>query len=97
MNRMLIDACMLQKAPLRHNLTGVAVVDVLIAHTSEQLEQGSYRQVHYEIEGLGMGEVAHVLNACELGVYYRMEGFLNRKSLRSAKLRFHITQVSALN
>jgi primosomal replication protein N len=43
-----------------------------------------------------MGEVALALEDCTVGAYYRVQGFLNRKSLKSVKLRLHITHITSI-
>lgn len=96
-NRLSLDVCLIEKTHIRKNLTGMPVVEVLLQHTSNQVENGGMRQAQFEIAAVAMGEVALVLENCTVGVYYRVHGFLNRKSLKSAKLRLHITHITPIS
>ena len=92
-NRLSLDACLLEKTHIRKNLTGVPVVEVLLQHASDQTENGGARQTQFEISAVAMGDVALVLEDCTVRAYYRVQGFLNRKCLKSVKLRLHITHI----
>ena len=61
------------------------MIEVLLQHTSNQIENGGARQAQFEIAAVAMGEVALALEDCTVGAYYRVQGFLNRKSLKSVK------------
>ena len=95
-NRLSLDACLIEKTHIRKNLTGVPVIEVLLQHTSNQIENGGARQTQFEIAAVAMGEVALALEDCTVGAYYRVQGFLNRKSLKSVKLRLHITHITPI-
>ncbi len=73
------------------------MVEVVLQHTSDQSENGSERQAQFEIEAVAMGQVAQSLAQCTAGEFYRVQGFLNRKSLKSVKLRLHITHISPMS
>ena len=96
-NRLSLDVCLLEKTSIRKNLTGVPVVEVLLQHSSDQTENGGARQTQFEINAVAMGETALALEDCTVGAYYRVQGFLNRKSLKSVKLRLHITHITPIN
>jgi primosomal replication protein N len=96
-NRLSLDACLIEKTSIRKNLTGVPVVEVLLQHSSDQTENGGARQTQFEINAVAMGEVALTLEDCTVGAYYRVQGFLNRKSLKSVKLRLHITHITPIH
>ena len=96
LNRLILDVCLLEKTQIRKNLTGVPVVEVVLQHNANQSENGSERQAQFEIEAVAMGEVSQALAQCTVGAFYRIQGFLNRKSLKSVKLRLHITHISSV-
>lgn len=95
-NRLILDVCLLEKDTLRNTLAGVPVVEAIFAHAGAQTEIGVERQTQFELAGVAMGEMASVLNAAHVGLYYRVEGFLNRKSLKSLKLRLHVTHMTPI-
>ena len=94
LNRLTLEACVVEKSPLRNNLAGCPVVDLVLQNQSDQEEIGSPRQTQFEIAAVAMGDAATAVDACVVGSYYKIQGFLNRKSLKSVKLRLHITHIS---
>ena len=72
------------------------MIDAVLQQQSEQVEAGSLRQTQFEIAAIAVGEAAMAVDACTVGLYYKVQGFLNRKSLKSVKLRFHITHISPI-
>ena len=72
------------------------MIDAVLQHQSDQVEAGSLRQTQFEIAAIAVGEAAMAVDACTVGLYYKVQGFLNRKSLKSVKLRFHITHISPI-
>ncbi|TDR32132.1 primosomal replication protein N [Hydromonas duriensis] len=95
-NRLILDVCLLEKSELRKTLAGVPVVEAVFAHTGVQSEIGLERQAQFELAGIAMGEMASVLERAQVGLSYRVQGFLNRKSLKSLKLRLHLTHMSPI-
>lgn len=93
-NRLTLEACLVEKSTLHNNLAGCPMIEVALRHQSEQSEAGSPRQTQFEIAAVAMGEVAVAVDACTVGIHYKVQGFLNRKSLKSVKLRLHITHIS---
>jgi primosomal replication protein N len=55
------------------------------------------RQTDFDLAIIAMGELAEVLNQTEVGRFYRLQGFINRKSLKSIKLRLHLTHISPIH
>ena len=95
-NRLILDVCLLEKYTLRNTLAGVPVVEVIFAHAGVQTEIGVERQAQFELAGVAMGEMAIILDAAHVGLHYRVQGFLNRKSLKSLKLRLHLTHMTPI-
>ena len=95
-NRLILDVCLLEQDALRNTLAGVPIVEALFAHAGAQTEIGVERQTQFELAGVAMGEMASVLDAAHVGMHYRVQGFLNRKSLKSLKLRVHLTHMTPI-
>ena len=72
---------------------GMPVRHCRIHHRSQQVEADRPRDVECEIEAVALGQVAHLMAQAGLGTELRLTGFLARKSLRSAKLVLHVTQM----
>lgn len=96
-NRLTLKACLVEKSTLHSNLTGCPMIEVVLQHQSEQSEAGNPRQTQFEIAAVAMGDAAVAVNACTVGHHYKVQGFLNRKSLKSVKLRLHITHISPVS
>lgn len=96
-NRLVLDACLIEKNELRYTLARVPVVEALFNHSGSQIENGSMRQNDFDLAIIAMGELAEVLNQTEVGRFYRLQGFINRKSLKSIKLRLHLTHISPIH
>lgn len=94
LNRLTLEACLVDKSPIRKNLAGCPILEFVLVHDSMQTEVGAPRQTQFEIAAVAMGEAAVAVDACTVGAYYKVQGFLNRKSLKSVKLRLHITHIS---
>lgn len=73
------------------------VVEAVVAFDAPQIENRKPRQAAFELSVIAIGEMAQVLNQANLGQFYRIQGFLNRKSLKSVKLRLHLTHLSPLS
>jgi primosomal replication protein PriB len=96
-NRCTFDVCLVEKTASRDTLAGVPVVEAVVAFEAPQLENHKPRQVAFELSVIAIGEMAQVLNQAHVGQFYRIQGFLNRKSLKSVKLRLHLTHLSPLS
>lgn len=95
-NRLVFDACLVKKEDLRMTLANVPVCEALFEYSGVQFENDSERQVAFDLNVIALGEIAQVLNQSSVGNYYRLQGFLNRKSLKSVKLRLHVTHVTTI-
>lgn len=96
-NRLILDACLTFKDDLRYTLSGLPVVEALFQHNSIQVENGFNRQVNFDLQVVSVNETALILAKSEIGRHYRLQGFINRKSLKSVKLRLHVTHISPIN
>ena len=85
MNRLKLEACLVDKSPIRNNLAGCPILEFVLVHDSMQTEVGAPRQTQFEIAAVAMGEAAVAVDACTVGAYYKVQGFLNRKSLKSVE------------
>lgn len=95
-NRLTLDACLISKNELRYTLTGLPVIEALFQHDSIQLENGFERQANFDVLVISVGEPALILAQSEVNLDYRLQGFINRKSLKSIKLRLHVTHISPI-
>lgn len=95
-NRLTLDACLISKEDLRYTLANVPVVEALFHHSGVQIENNVERQTNFDVAVVALGELAPIVAQSEVGRVYRLQGFMNRKSLKSVKLRLHITHISPI-
>ncbi len=95
MNRLLIDAELVERDAMRHTPAGIPVVNLTLLHQSQQMEAQVMRSVECVVAALAAGNMAERLAQLALGSTYRFEGFLARKSRNSKSLVFHIIDLPA--
>ena len=78
---------------LRHTPGGVAMVRFTLTHESTQQEAGAARKVGCEVEAVATERDARLVAGMQLGSRVTVQGFLDRKSLTSAKLVLHATRI----
>lgn len=78
MNRLVIQASVLQIGAQRYTPAGVPVADVLLEHESQQTESGQARTVKLQLKAIGFGSVAERLKSLTLGGNLEFEGFLTQ-------------------
>ncbi|MGL4768209.1 MAG: primosomal replication protein N [Formosimonas sp.] len=96
-NRLILEGSLIEKSELRYTLAQIPVVEAVFNYSGAQIENRAERRVEFDLPMIAIGELAQVLNQAELGRTYRFEGFLNRKSLKSIKLRLHVTHISPIH
>jgi primosomal replication protein N len=94
-NRLLLIACIAERDVLRYTPAGIPIVSARLAHSSEQVEAGIQRQLEFDIAAIAAGDISGKFDRAELGVPFRFEGFLARKSRNSKSLVFHVTGFEA--
>ena len=91
MNRLVLQAQLLERAALRYTPAGLPVLDLVLKHESTLTQDGAPRKVSLEIRARAVGEVIKRLNGLEIGSTYGFAGFLG--SMRNGKgIVFHVTE-----
>ena len=91
MNQFQCDAVLSEKDALRYTPAGIPILNVKLAHSSQQVEAGLQRMVEFEMSAVAVGEVSKTLSQMELGETLRFTGFMARRNRNSKSLVFHIT------
>ena len=92
MNRVVLQATLVQRQAMRYTPAGLPALDLSLAHSSTVSEDGQPRQVSFEIRAVAIGGVTRSLQPLPLGSTGRFGGFLT--SQRNGRgLLFHITEV----
>lgn len=92
-NLLRLSGRLVEIAATRTTPAGVAVRSCRVHHHSRQIEAGVVREVECEIEAVALGQQAHLVGQADIGTELMLTGFLARKSLHSAKLVMHVTQI----
>lgn len=95
MNKLTLQAEVVQIEPLRYTPAGLPLLSVVLRHVSEQVEAGMKRKVECEVNAVLIGDLA--LKKLTLGTHIQATGFLAKRSLKSTQLVMHINQIAVLN
>jgi primosomal replication protein N len=91
-NRLLLQASVQQRGAMRWTPAGLPVLDLVLRHEGQSLEDGAPRKVSLEIRALGIGAVSRALSVLSLGQTGTFGGFL-APARNGRGLLFHITSV----
>lgn len=86
-----------RRGDLRYTPAGIPVFEFWFAHTSEQYEGGQQRAVYCEIEVVAMDEMAHHASTLEIDKPLLLNGFIQAKSLKNARLVLHLQSLKHLH
>jgi primosomal replication protein N len=95
-NEVVIDGRLLKRGALRHTPAGTPVIDVLIGHSSIQVEAGIERKTRCEIAATAIGEMALRLGAVNFNQSVQISGFLGQRSVSNSKLALHVVKVDLI-
>ena len=91
MNRIRLQARLVERSTTRYTPAGMAVTEVRLAYRGTLIEAGIERQLDFECAAVAVGSIAESLGALALGTQLDIDGFIAPTSKRSQRLRIHIT------
>ena len=91
MNKLVLQAEVVQIEPLRYTPAGIPLLCVVLRHVSVQVEAGMKRKVECEVNAVTLGDLA--LKGLEVGSHIQASGFLAKRSLKSTQLVMHINNI----
>jgi primosomal replication protein N len=94
LNKLVLQAEVVQIEPLRYTPAGIPLLSVVLRHASEQIEAGMKRKVECEVNAVILGELA--LQGLKIGAQIIAQGFLARRSLKSTQLVMHINEIKSM-
>ncbi len=95
-NRLAIDATLATREPLRRTPAGIAAIDAVLRHRSEQPEAGAMRRVECEIAAVAFGGIAETIAKLPVGSPVRCEGFIARRWRTGTTLALHVDRIEPL-
>ncbi|MEW6313479.1 MAG: primosomal replication protein N [Pseudomonadota bacterium] len=91
-NQVVLDGCLVASDTLRHTPAGIPVLQLQLAHASEQTEAGGKRRVECQVTALAFAESALQLARLAPGTALKLGGFLAQKSRNSTQLVLHVNK-----
>ncbi|PKO59331.1 MAG: primosomal replication protein N [Betaproteobacteria bacterium HGW-Betaproteobacteria-17] len=86
MNKLGISGTLIQVEPVRYSPAGVPIAEAVILHRSSQTVATQARQVECELTVQASGMLATQLAQLATGAQVKLEGALNRRSVKSRQL-----------
>jgi primosomal replication protein N len=93
MNRLVLQAQVVERAAPRYTPAGLPAMDLVLKHESEVSEDGHARRVSLEIRAVAIGEITRQLGQVAVGSQARFAGFL--AAARNGRgIVFHVTAMA---
>ena len=93
MNRLVLQATLVERGALRYTPAGLPALDGSLKHESQVTEAGHPRRTSLEIKAVAIGEISAVLQAMALGTEAGFAGFLAAQR-NGRGIVFHITDIA---
>lgn len=94
MNRLVLQAQLLELGLIRYTPAGQTALDFSLKHESQVTEAGRARRVSMEIKGVAIGEICKRIQALGVGGSALFTGFL--AAMRNGRgTIFHVTELEA--
>ena len=94
MNRVVLQAQVVERGPVRYTPAGLPALDLSLKHESQVTEAGHPRKVSLEMRAVGIGAVAEQVAKLAVGDTAGFAGFLG--PTRNGKgVLLHITEIDA--
>jgi primosomal replication protein N len=93
MNRLVLEAQLVERSALRYTPAGLPALDLRLAHESELIQDGIPRKLSLEIRAKAVGRITQEIVGIEIGSRCGFAGFLG--SMRNGRgIVFHVAEVS---
>ncbi len=92
MNRLVLQACLVERQVLRYTPAGLPALDFVLKHESELSEARQTRKVSVELRAVALGEVTQALSGMNLGHTAVFAGFLG-PARNGRGVVFHVTAI----
>jgi primosomal replication protein N len=92
MNRLVLDAQLVQRDALRYTPAGLPALDMSLKHESQVTQDGQPRRISLQIKARAVGDIVPRLLQLEMGSEHGFAGFLG--SPRNGRgVVFHVTEL----
>ena len=96
-NELVLSGAIAAREALRYTPAGLPLLEMRLAHRSEQQEAGETFRAELEVTVLALGEAAVALDRLPLGARISVKGFLARKSRNSRQLVIRTEQFKLID
>ncbi len=93
MNRLVLQAQLLERGAVRYTPAGLAALDMVLRHESTLSEAGHPRKVSVEIRALAIGDITQPLAKLEIGTEMGFAGFISAQR-NGRGVVFHVTELA---
>ena len=92
MNSLVLQAQLIERSAIRYTPAGLPVLDFLLKHSSQIIQESQPRKVDFEIKARIVGALIHRLASVALGSSIGFAGFIG--SHRNGKgILFHVIEI----
>lgn len=92
MNRLVLQAQLLERGATRYTPAGLPALDLSLKHESQVTQDGAPRRVSFEIKARAIGRITEAVGRLEIGSQCGFAGFLG--SQRNGRgIVFHVTEL----
>ncbi len=92
MNRLMLQAQLVQRNALRYTPAGLPALDLSLKHESQVTQDGQPRRVSFEIKARAIGEITQRIGRLEIGGAHGFAGFLGAQR-NGRGVVFHVTEL----
>lgn len=92
MNRLVLQAQLLERGATRYTPAGVPALDLSLKHESQVTQDGAPRRVSFEIRARAIGRITEQLERLEIGSSCGFAGFLGAQR-NGRGIVFHVTEL----
>ena len=93
MNRLVLQAQLIERGALRYTPAGIPALDLRLQHASEQTEAGHPRKVALELRAVAIGEITRSVLPLDIGTERGFAGFVSAQR-NGRGVVFHVTEVA---
>jgi len=93
MNRLVLQAQLLERGAVRYTPAGLPALDLSLKHESQLTEAGHPRKVSVEIRAVAIGEITQPLTKLAIGAETGFAGFIGAQR-NGRGVVFHVTEVA---
>jgi primosomal replication protein N len=89
-NKACLSGVILEQSALRYTPAGIAILTMQLNHYSQVIQADTLRTLQFNVEAIGLGDIALTLNTLLIGESYTFEGFWTPVHYKTQRFCFQI-------